>query len=231
MFEAAAGLPGPDEASDMASGTDSGADQLARFDVSRESRARLEAFVDLLVRWQKRINLIGPATVADVWQRHIADAVQLVPLIRPHVRRVLDLGSGAGIPGVVIAIVLMDRQAAEVHLVESTGKKAAFLRQAVQLTGAPAVVHNCRVEALARAGEVRDVDLVTARALAPLPKLLQLASAWLEAGAYGLFHKGQDVDSELTESAKSWRITYAKHPSVVDPGGCILEVKEIEHVS
>ncbi|MFW6077090.1 MAG: 16S rRNA (guanine(527)-N(7))-methyltransferase RsmG, partial [Hyphomicrobiales bacterium] len=118
-----------------------------------------------------------------------------------------------------------------VHLVESTGKKAAFLRQAVHATGAPAVVHNDRIEGLAHSEGLGRVDLVTARALAPLPKLLDLAAPWLEAGAYGLFHKGQDVDSELTESAKSWRITCARHPSVVDPDGCILEVKEIDHVS
>ena len=214
---------------------DSGASHLARFDVSRESRARLAAFVDLLVRWQQHINLIGPATVDDIWQRHIADGLQLLPLIRPDVRQILDLGSGGGIPGLVIAIALMERRPVSVHLVESTGKKAAFLRQAVLLTGAPATVHQGRIEALATAERgaerIERVDLVTARALAPLPKLLVLAAPWLRAGAYGLFHKGRDVDSELTESVKSWRIAYVKHPSVVDPGGCILEVREIEHVS
>jgi 16S rRNA (guanine527-N7)-methyltransferase len=208
-----------------------GADDLARFGVSRESGARLEAFVDLLVKWQRRINLIGPATVDDIWQRHVADALQLVPLIRPDVQQILDLGSGSGIPGMVLAIALMEHRPITVHLVESTGKKAAFLRQAVQATGAPAIVHNCRIEDLARSIRPGQVDLVTARALARLPKLLDLAAPWLEAGAYGLFHKGQDVDSELTESAKSWRINYARHPSVVDPAGCILEVKEIDHVS
>ena len=207
------------------------ADQLAGFDVSRESAARLEAFVALLVKWQQRINLIGPATVDDIWRRHIADALQLLPLIRGDVTRILDLGSGGGIPGLVLAIALEQRGQVTVDLVESTGKKVAFLRQAVQLTGAPAIVHDCRIEKLARSGQPENVDLVTARALAPLSKLLDLAAPWLRAGAYGLFHKGRDVDSELTESAKSWRITCARHPSVVDPGGCILEVKEIDHVS
>lgn len=207
-----------------------GADRLAPFNVSRESRSRLEAFVGLLEKWQQRINLVGPATLEDIWQRHIVDALQLVAFIRPDVRQILDLGSGAGLPGLVLAIALMHRPVT-VHLVESTGKKAAFLRQAVQLTGAPAIIHNCRIEALGRAGLQERIDVVTARALAPLPKLLELASPWLAAGASGLFHKGQDVDSELTESTKSWRITFAKHPSVVDPGGCILEVKQIEHVS
>ena len=207
------------------------ADQPGLIDVSRESRSRLEVYVDLLVRWQQRINLIGPATVDEIWTRHIADGLQLLPLIRPDVRQVLDLGSGAGIPGLVIAIALLDVRPVTVHLVESTGKKAAFLRQAAQLTGAPAIVHDGRIEELSRSERVGRVDLVTARALAPLPELLNLAAPWLQAGAYALFHKGRDVDRELTESAKSWRITTARHPSVVDPGGCILEVRTIEHVS
>lgn len=215
----------------MSMGGRGGADPLARFDVSRESRARLEIFVDLLVKWQRRINLIGPATVDDVWRRHVADGLQLLPLIESDAERILDLGSGGGIPGLVLAIALADRPRVAVHLVESTGKKAAFLRQAVQLTGAPALVHACRIEALAQSGRLQGLDVVTARAMAPLPKLLQLAYPWLEAGAYGLFHKGQDVDRELTESAKSWRISYARHPSIVDSGGCILEVREIDHVS
>jgi 16S rRNA (guanine527-N7)-methyltransferase len=214
----------------MASGTD----QLAGLDVSRESRARLTAYVDLLIKWKQHINLIGPATLDDVWQRHVADAAQLAPLIDSDVKRILDLGSGAGIPGLVLAILIMERQPVTVHLVESTGKKAAFLRQAVLLTGAPAVVHDCRIEELTMAGPagpLGHIDLVTARALAPLPKLLQLASPWLQAGATGLFHKGKELDRELTESAKYWRIAWVKHPSLVDSKGCILEVSEIENAS
>ena len=209
----------------------SAGEHLARFDVSRESRRRLELFVDLLAKWQEGINLIGPASVDEIWQRHIADGLQLVPLIRPQVKTILDLGSGGGIPGLVLALALMELRPVTVHLVESRGKKAAFLRQAALLTGAPAVVHDCRIETLAEVCSIDGIDLVTARALAPLPKLLQLAAPWLEAGAYGLFHKGRDVESELTESAKSWRLAFVKHPSVIDPSGCILEVKEIQHES
>ena len=209
-------------------------DRLAGFNVSRESRARITDYIGLLTKWQRHVNLIGPATLDDVWQRHIADAAQLVPLIESDVKRILDLGSGAGIPGLVLAILLMERQPVTVHLVESTGKKSSFLRRAVLLTGAPAVVHDCRIEKLAKAGPAGPlgrIDLVTARALAPLPKLLELASPWLQAGATGLFHKGREIDRELTESAKCWRITCVKHPSFVDPKGCILEVNDIERAS
>lgn len=208
----------------------SGPVRLADLDVSRESRARLADYVDLLLKWQRRINLIGPATTDDVWRRHIADAAQLLPLIESDVKRILDLGSGAGLPGLVLAVLLMERRQVTVHLVESTGKKSAFLRQAVLLTGAPAVVHDCRIEDLAGQDvAVERIDLVTARALAPLPKLLRLALPWLQAGATGLFHKGAEIDRELTESAKYWRIACVRHPSVVDPNGCILEVNRIEH--
>lgn len=201
----------------------------AELNVSRESWRRLEIYVELLDKWQRRIDLIGPATVDDIWQRHVADGLQLLPLVRPNVRMVLDLGSGAGIPGLIIAIGLQGRQPVAVHLVESTAKKAAFLHQAVMATGAPAVVRNCRIEELVRTNRLLEPQLVTARALAPLPRLLDLAAPWLERGAYGLFPKGQDVEIELTESAKSWRIGYVKHPSLLDPRGCILEVREVEH--
>lgn len=200
----------------------------SELDVSRESWRRLETYVELLAKWQKRIDLIGPATLDDIWQRHVADGLQLLPLVRPSVRTVLDLGSGAGIPGLVLAIGLQGRQSVTVHLVESTAKKAAFLRQAVIATGVAAVVHNCRIEELSRTSRTKP-QLVTARALAPLPRLLDLAAPWLECGAYGLFHKGQDVETELTESAKSWRISFVKHPSLLDPRGCILEVRELHH--
>lgn len=197
-------------------------------DVSRETWWRLETYVELLLKWQQRINLIGPATAEHVWTRHVADGLQLLPLVQPRVRTAIDLGSGGGIPGLVLAIALIDRQPATVHLVESIGKKAAFLRHAIQATEAPAVVHNCRIESLAAL--VPYADLVTARALAPLPRLIGLASPWLGSGAYGLFHKGRGVDKELIELATSWRISYTVHPSLVDPTGCIVEVRGVEHV-
>lgn len=201
---------------------------LGRFDVSRESAAALRAYVDLLLRWNRRINLIGRSDEAEVWRRHVADGLQLLQHLRPSDRVLVDLGSGAGIPGLVVA--LATRQPLEVHLVESTGKKAAFLREAVRLTGAPAIVHQERIEELFGRDPALAADVVTARALAPLPGLLALAWPLLSRGARGLFHKGRGAANELTDSAKCWRIKSRTYPSAVGEDGCIVEILEIAHV-
>jgi 16S rRNA (guanine527-N7)-methyltransferase len=195
---------------------------LAPYNVSRESLAKLEAYVDLLLTWQKRINLIGPSTVEETWTRHILDAVQLLRLIPGNSRTLVELGSGAGIPGLVLAIA----GDLEAHLYESNGKKAAFLREAIRRTGAKAQVHQIRLETVARDARLPVVDIVAARALAPLTLLLDYAEPFLLQGAVGLFHKGQDVELELTQAAKYWRLNYSKHPSTIDSRGVILEVKE-----
>jgi len=197
-------------------------DVLRRFNVSRESLARLERYVALLLRWQRRINLIGPSTASQVWQRHILDALQLIPLLPPGTRIIADLGSGAGIPGLVLAIAT----GLEVHLYESNGKKAAFLREAARYCEAKAVIHQVRIETIGADPGHAKADVVTARALAPLGRLLDQAEPFLKAGALGLFHKGQDVDAELTEASKSWRIVAERHPSLTDSKAVILEVKE-----
>ncbi len=201
-------------------------DMLQRFNVSRESLARLERYVALLLQWQQRINLIGPSTAGHVWQRHVLDALQLIPLIPPGTRTIADLGSGAGIPGLVLAIVT----GLEVHLYESNGKKAAFLREAARQCGAKAVIHHVRIEAIESDPGRPHADVVTARALAPLGRLLDQAEPFLKAGAVGLFHKGQDVDAELTEASKSWRIIVERHPSLTDSNGVILVVKKASRV-
>lgn len=199
---------------------------LDRFNVSRVSREKIEIYVDLLLTWQRRINLIGPGTAQNVWQRHILDAVQLVPLLPPGTRVIADLGSGAGIPGLVVAMAAD----LEVHLYESNGKKAAFLREAARRTGTRAQVHVLRVETLAHEGEAPRVQCVMARALAPLAILLGYAEPFLVRGAIGLFLKGQDVDRELTEATKYWRIESLKHPSQCDPRGVVLEIREASRV-
>ena len=195
---------------------------LDRWNVSRESRARLETYVSLLLTWQKRINLIGPSTAAQIWSRHIADSLQLLPLLPRKISGIADLGSGAGLPGLVIAIVT----GAPAHLYESNGKKAAFLREAVRHTAASAMVHQRRIETLRDDLVLPKIGVVLARALAPLAELLDHASPFLDAGAIGLFHKGQDVDAELAIATKDWKLSYTKHPSMTDSHGVILEVKE-----
>jgi 16S rRNA (guanine527-N7)-methyltransferase len=199
---------------------------LERFHVSRESGERLETYVSLLEQWQKRINLIGPATRDDIWSRHIADALQLLPLLPISVTSLADLGSGAGIPGLILAIA----RPLEAHLFESNLKKAAFLREAARRTEAKAQIHSMRIEKARFAAETIKAQAVMARALAALPKLLDYAAPFLENGAIGYFHKGQDVDAELTDATKSWRMQVEKHPSMTDSRGVILVVKEAHRV-
>ena len=194
-----------------------------RLNVSRESLNRLETYVDLLLTWQAKINLIGPSTIEDAWQRHVLDGLQLLPLMPSKTGIVADLGSGAGIPGLVVAL----GGGYQTYLYESNGKKAAFLREAIRLTKANAVVHQIRLEALNDHLPAKLPRYVTARALAPLDRLLGLASPFLKRGATGLFHKGQDVDSEVTEATKTWKIGAIKHPSMTDSRACILELEGI----
>lgn len=199
---------------------------LDRFNVSRESLAPLEIYVSLLLTWQRRINLIGPSTVDQIWQRHVGDALQLISLMGPEVRAVADLGSGAGLPGLAVAIVT----GAHAHLYESNGKKAAFLREAIRHTRATATVHHMRIESVRDDLAPPKVDVVLARALAPLSQLLEYAAPFMETGATGLFHKGREVEAELTAAAQRWNLLYKKHPSMTDSQGVILEVKEARRV-
>src|SRR5262249_34425636 len=144
--------------------------------VSRETLDRLDRFVATLLTWQRRINLIAPASVSEIWTRHVADSLQLLSLA-PAARLWLDLGSGGGFPGLGIACALCETPGARVHLVESNGKKAAFLREAVRVTGAPAIVHQARIEHMGTKLD-ESIEIVTARALAPLSDLLELAAPW-----------------------------------------------------
>lgn len=195
---------------------------LALNPVSRETLARLETFVDVLMLGTERQNLIGPSTIPTIWTRHVADSLQLLDLA-PDAKVWVDFGAGAGFPGIPIACALAGQDGAAVHLVESVGKKANFLREAVQATGVPAAVHQVRAENFA-AGHGDSVDVVTARALAPLKVLCDLAFPLIQRGAIGLFPKGQDVDAELTEATKYWNIEATKAPSKTSPDGSIVIV-------
>jgi 16S rRNA (guanine527-N7)-methyltransferase len=194
--------------------------------VSRETSDRLDRFVETLLAWQQRINLIAPSTEPKLWTRHIADSLQLLALA-PQAKIWVDLGSGGGFPGLVIACALADKPGARVHLVESSTKKAAFLREAARATGAPAEVHAVRIEDFVE-NLAMAVDVVTARALAPLVRLLAATYPLLKTGTLGLFPKGQDVDAELTEAAKCWSIQSSLAPSLTDPKAKVVRVTGIE---
>lgn len=203
------------------------AQALALTHVSRETTTRLDRFVELLLTWQHTTNLIAPSTVPRLWTRHIADSLQLLDLA-PDARIWVDLGSGAGFPGLAIACALAERPGAVVHLVESNAKKAAFLREAQRVTGAPALVNAMRIENFVeRFGD--QADVVTARALTSLKKLYDQSAPLLRPTTLGLFPKGQDVEVELTEAAKYWNISrLSLVPSRTDRAGRIVVVQGLE---
>ncbi len=190
--------------------------------VSRETVAHFDTYVDLLLRWQRVKNLVAPSTLGQIWTRHIADSAQLLPLLG-DARTIVDLGSGAGFPGLVLAIANIGKQGFHVHLVEANGRKASFLREVARVTGAPATVHAVRIEDFTAKWQGK-VDLVTARALASLSELLQLSAELLKTGSRALFLKGQDLDAELTQATKYWNINAEMTPSLTDSGGQIVSI-------
>lgn len=194
--------------------------------VSRETSERLTLLIAELARWQKAKNLVSSATLADVWVRHIADSLQLHRLAL-EARTWLDLGSGGGFPGLVLGICLIEISGAHIDLVESNARKCAFLRHAARVTGAPVTVHAARIEDVI--GEFTGkVDVVTARALAPLPNLLGWCKELLRTGTLGLFPKGQYLDAELTEASKYWNIQASTVVSLTDPAARILMIRGAE---
>lgn len=193
--------------------------------VSHETLTRLDRFVELLTRWQNSINLVSPSTIPELWTRHIADSLQLLMLVEAP-KLWIDLGSGGGFPGMIIACSLAEHSGAIVHLVESNQKKAAFLREAARITGAPARVHAQRIEDFT-ATFTQAPDVVSARALAPLPDLLALAYPLLKTGAKGLFPKGQDVEAELTQASKYWKFEHDLVPSLTSPDGQIVVIRKL----
>jgi 16S rRNA (guanine527-N7)-methyltransferase len=197
--------------------------------VSRETLRRLESYADLLVKMQKTINLVGQNTLTDIWRRHFLDSAQILPLLtalpvdRPLI--LLDLGSGAGFPGLVVALMAVDRPL-DVHLVESDSRKCAFLREAARLTGTRIQLHNCRIEAL----EPFKVDVISARALAPLDRLIPLMAPFLEvSGACTevLLLKGAQGQEELTRGEKGWKMKVETISSITDPQAMVLRLKDI----
>jgi 16S rRNA (guanine527-N7)-methyltransferase len=195
----------------------------AGVDVSRETLERLDSYLELLRRWQRAVNLVGGSTLIDPWRRHILDCAQIVPHVPRSAATVLDLGSGAGLPGLVLALMGVPG----VHLVESDQRKAQFLREAARLTRAPVVVHATRVEDL----QGFAADVVTARALAPLPRLLGLAAGLLAPGGLCLFLKGENAMRELTEARQSWHMRSEIVPSRSGSRGVLLKLEGVGRAS
>ncbi len=199
-------------------------------DLSADTILKLERYRELLVAWQDKINLVGRSTLGDFWRRHILDSGQLFPLLPDSGRGPLvlvDLGSGAGFPGLVLAILASGAgRAIAVHLVESDQRKAAFLAEAARRTGVAATVriHAARIERLAP-GTIPPADVVTARALAPLDRLLGLAAPLLAPDGICLFLKGAGVEGELTAAAKTWKMRATRHASRSDPSGTVLKIE------
>lgn len=193
--------------------------------VSRETGERLRLYVELLRKWQKSQNLVSPATLPDVWRRHVADSAQIFAAL-PEARRWIDFGSGAGFPGLVTAIFLTGVEDARVHLVESNRGKAAFLRTVARETGAPVTVHDARIEDFNAAFD-EPVDGVSARALAPLATLVAWAEPHVARGAVAVFHKGQDFAAEVREATLSWDLDLVERSSRIDPAGRLIEIRRI----
>ena len=190
--------------------------------VSTGVLTRLEAYVALLQKWQRKINLVGAASLADVWRRHILDSAQLGPHLPENAKIIADIGSGAGLPGLVLAIAKTPAKA-EFHLIESNGRKCAFLEEANRITGAGAVIHHGRAE------EITNIkaDVVISRGVAKLEKLLQYANPMLKKGGQCFFLKGRTWREELTKAQKNWIMNESKIPSLADSSGMILKLEAI----
>jgi 16S rRNA (guanine527-N7)-methyltransferase len=205
--------------------SDDRARALSLLALSRETEQQLDVLVSELARWQAAKNLVGAGTLDQVWSRHILDSAQLLHHA-PSPGLWLDLGSGGGFPGLVMAILRTEAQLGATHLVESNGRKCAFLKHVIRLTGVDAVVHQARLQdhiALIR----HPVAVVSARALAPLGDLLLWCDKLLRTGTLGIFPKGQDVDKEWPDSAISGGYHIHQHASLTDPKGCILTVRHV----
>jgi 16S rRNA (guanine527-N7)-methyltransferase len=187
--------------------------------VSRETMARLEAYAALLVAWSGRINLIGRTTLDDLWRRHFLDSAQLLPLLPAVPQSLVDLGSGAGFPGLVLAILGVRG----VELIEADSRKAAFLREAARIAGAEVTVRGCRIEAVAP----HEVEVLTARGCAPLDRLLPLGKRFIGPATTCLFLKGARAAEELTAARKAWTMTVSCHASRADPAGTILRLQQV----
>jgi 16S rRNA (guanine527-N7)-methyltransferase len=203
----------------MTAPTKKNVETLRALGIRPETEQRLRAYVDLLARWNAKINLVGPKTLDDPWARHIIDSVQLKAHLPQNPVTLVDLGSGAGLPGLVMAILGVG----EVHLIESDARKCAFLREAARVTETAITIHNLRIEAAPQVA----ADVVTARALAPLDELLPMVARFLKPEGRAVLLKGARWAEELTIAQKIWQMKVTDHPSITDPAARILIVEQL----
>lgn len=232
-----AGAPIPDvsrETSAVASAISGRQEFQAQFNVSRETSDRLEVYAALLERWQKTINLVAPNTLHELWHRHFADSAQLFRLIPADASRLVDLGSGAGFPGLVLAILAVELRGTgrgspplHVSLVESDTRKSAFLREVARQLGIAVDIMPTRIESIPKSASVA-VDVITSRALAPLPRLLELAEPLFSPGTVALFPKGRSVEDEVAEAREAWRFSLQLEESVTGDGARIAVIRNLE---
>ncbi len=198
------------------------------YPVSRETFRRFEILVERVEEWQKKTNLVAPSTLNEIWNRHIADSLQCLS-IKPDARSWVDIGSGGGFPGLVIAAVMADRENSTVDLVESIQKKCSFLRQVNRQMSGRAKIHCDRIENARNL--IPTPEIVTARALAALPMLLELSSPWLLNGATALFHKGREYEAELADCDGLWTFDLVNHESVISSDSVILEIRNLKQLN
>ncbi|MCP4933789.1 MAG: 16S rRNA (guanine(527)-N(7))-methyltransferase RsmG [bacterium] len=211
----------------------SGPDQFATsFNVSRETLQRLERYVELLRKWQKAVNLIAPSTLDQIWHRHIGDSAQILDILRESDSSKksgiwLDIGSGGGFPGLVAAIILSHDFDYQFHLVESNGRKCAFLSDVVRHLDLPVEIHNERIEDYARNQQGEQFSIISARALTSLDRLLALSEPFLSSDTVAYFFKGREVGGEIEQAAKGWLFEQRQIASCTSTDGCILEIKNL----
>jgi 16S rRNA (guanine527-N7)-methyltransferase len=205
------------------------ASALSMIPVSRETEDRLEILVDQVRRWQPVKNLVSSQGLSELWTRHVVDSLQLLALA-PEAQKWLDLGAGAGFPGLVIAAAKADDSGFRMELVESNNRKCAFMRETARLMGVDVGIHQARLEDVTGKFGGR-VDVVSARALAALPQLVDWCAKLLTTGVVGLFPKGKDAGRELTDTAKYWRLDYTTHNSLTDPAGQIIRITKAEKLA
>ncbi len=197
----------------------------AEFHVSRESIELLQIYVDLLVEWQKKTNLVSNSSLDEIWKRHICDSIQCKSIF-PNKLKWLDIGTGAGFPGLVLSILSRNESGFVVNLVESSNKKCAFLRKVIRETGASAKVCANRIESVTK--QFQDTDVITARALSSLDNLLLLTQSWFNSGAVGLFAKGRDYSQELVKCRGSWEFDLLVHNSRIEENSVLLEIQNLK---